>query len=106
MANERIFLVWIRTSIGIMAFGFVVERFSIFVKQVSYFLGKEVNMFGLGLPEIMVVLVIALLFFGHSKLPSLGKSLGEAIRGFKKGLESESPEEKNQLNKSVIKLWC
>ncbi|MEK7197689.1 MAG: DUF202 domain-containing protein, partial [Nitrospirota bacterium] len=39
MANERTFLAWIRTSIGIMAFGFVVERFSIFVKQVSYFLG-------------------------------------------------------------------
>ncbi|MCE5194402.1 MAG: twin-arginine translocase TatA/TatE family subunit [Nitrospiraceae bacterium] len=44
-------------------------------------------MFGLGMPEIIVVLVIALLVFGPSKLPSLGKSLGEAIRGFKKGME-------------------
>lgn len=42
MANERTFLAWIRTSIGIMAFGFVVERFAIFVRQVSYFLGKEI----------------------------------------------------------------
>ena len=40
-ANERTFLAWIRTSIGIMAFGFVVEKFGIFVKQVSYFLGKS-----------------------------------------------------------------
>ncbi|MEW6110281.1 MAG: DUF202 domain-containing protein [Nitrospirota bacterium] len=40
MANERTFLSWIRTSIGIMAFGFVVERFAIFIKQVSFFLGK------------------------------------------------------------------
>jgi len=40
MANERTFLAWIRTSIGIMAFGFVVEKFSLFIKQVSYFLGK------------------------------------------------------------------
>lgn len=61
-------------------------------------------MFGLGLPELMVILVIALILFGPGKLPSVGKSLGEAIRGFKKGLESESseekkPEEKNQLNK-------
>lgn len=47
-------------------------------------------MFGLGLPELMVVLVIALVVFGPSKLPSLGKSLGEAIRGFKKGLEDDS----------------
>jgi uncharacterized membrane protein YidH (DUF202 family) len=41
MANERTFLSWIRTSIGIMAFGFVVEKFGIFMKQVSYFIGKE-----------------------------------------------------------------
>ena len=41
MANERTFLAWIRTSIGIMAFGFVVERFSIFVKQVSYFWARR-----------------------------------------------------------------
>lgn len=42
MANERTFLAWIRTSIGIMAFGFVVEKFALFLKQLSYFLGKEV----------------------------------------------------------------
>lgn len=50
-------------------------------------------MFGLGLPELIVVLVIALVVFGPSKLPSLGKSLGEAIRGFKKGLEEEPSKE-------------
>jgi sec-independent protein translocase protein TatA len=54
-------------------------------------------MFGLGLPELMVVLVIALVVFGPSKLPSLGKSLGEAIRGFKKGLEDGSTEEKKKI---------
>ena len=54
-------------------------------------------MFGLGLPEMMVVLVIALVVFGPSKLPSLGKSLGEAIRGFKKGLEDDSAEEKKKI---------
>ncbi|MEK6681671.1 MAG: DUF202 domain-containing protein [Nitrospirota bacterium] len=42
MANERTFLAWIRTSVGIMAFGFVVEKFALFLKQLSYFLGKEV----------------------------------------------------------------
>jgi uncharacterized membrane protein YidH (DUF202 family) len=40
MANERTFLAWIRTSIGIMAFGFVVEKFALFVKQISFFLEK------------------------------------------------------------------
>jgi putative membrane protein len=41
MANERTFLAWIRTSISVMAFGFVVERFALFVKQLSSFLGRE-----------------------------------------------------------------
>jgi len=41
MANERTFLAWIRTSIAIMAFGFVVEKFSLFVKQMAFYLGKE-----------------------------------------------------------------
>jgi len=41
MANERTYLAWIRTSIAIMAFGFVVEKFSLFVKEVGYYVGKE-----------------------------------------------------------------
>jgi len=44
MANERTFLAWIRTSIGIMAFGFVVEKFGLFLRQVSLFLGKSPEM--------------------------------------------------------------
>ena len=35
MANERTFLAWIRTAIGIMAFGFVVEKFSLFLKYLA-----------------------------------------------------------------------
>ncbi|HAQ21409.1 MAG TPA: hypothetical protein DCR40_19595 [Prolixibacteraceae bacterium] len=41
MANERTFLAWIRTSIGIMAFGFVVEKFALFMKQMTIILGKS-----------------------------------------------------------------
>lgn len=41
MANERTFLAWIRTSIGIMAFGFVVEKFALLLKQFSYFVGRS-----------------------------------------------------------------
>lgn len=40
LANERTYLAWIRTNLGIMAFGFVVEKFSFFVQQVAIFLGK------------------------------------------------------------------
>src|SRR6478672_1316130 len=35
LANERTFLAWVRTSIGIMAFGFVIEKFSLFLKQMG-----------------------------------------------------------------------
>lgn len=49
----------------------------------------------LGVMEIGLILVVVLLMFGPSKLPSLGKSLGEAIKGFKKGLNDldEKPAE-------------
>ena len=42
LANERTLLAWIRTSIGIMAFGFVVVKFSLFIKQISLLLDKQV----------------------------------------------------------------
>ena len=41
LANERTLLAWVRTNIGIMAFGFVVVKFSLFVKQLALALGKE-----------------------------------------------------------------
>jgi sec-independent protein translocase protein TatA len=50
-------------------------------------------MFGsIGMPELMVILVIALIFFGPGKLPELGSMIGKAIRDFKKAVET--PEKK------------
>ncbi len=46
----------------------------------------------LGMTEILIILVIALLLFGPKKLPELGRSLGQSIREFKKGA-SEIREE-------------
>ena len=48
-------------------------------------------MFGLGIPEMAIILVIAVFLFGSSKLPQLGKGLGEAISGFKKALADDKP---------------
>jgi sec-independent protein translocase protein TatA len=49
-------------------------------------------MFGsLGAPELIVIFIVALVIFGPSKLPELGKSLGEAIRGFKKTMSDPDP---------------
>jgi sec-independent protein translocase protein TatA len=52
---------------------------------------------GLGFPELIVVLAIALVFFGPSKLPSLGQSLGEAIENFKKGIAEVDSENKTKI---------
>jgi len=40
----------------------------------------------IGLPELAIILVIVLLLFGASRLPKLGKSMGQGIKGFKEGL--------------------
>ena len=44
-------------------------------------------MFGLGTPELLVILAIAFLFFGGKKLPEIGAGLGKAIGAFKRGLD-------------------
>jgi TatA/E family protein of Tat protein translocase len=50
-------------------------------------------MFGLGMQELLIILAIALVVFGPSKLPQIGSGLGKAIRDFKKGVSSEDSED-------------
>lgn len=59
LANERTLLAWTRTSIGIMAFGFVVVKFSLFVKQLSLALGKEYMLPSRGYSAIAGVSLVA-----------------------------------------------
>ena len=49
---------------------------------------------GLGVQELLIVLVVAMFLFGGKKLPEIGQNLGKAIRGFKEGSEGE--EEKGE----------
>lgn len=60
LANERTFLAWIRTSIGIMAFGFVVVKFSLFVKQLTMLLGKQQVIQQKGYSSIMGIVLVAI----------------------------------------------
>ena len=49
-------------------------------------------MFGLGLPELLLILVIGLVFFGPGKLPDVGKAIGKSMREFKTVLNDVKPE--------------
>lgn len=57
-----------------------------------------------GATEIVLILVIVLVLFGPSRLPSLGRSVGEAIRGFKKGIDGDeidvTPAKQDKINSS------
>ena len=50
-------------------------------------------MFGLGVPELVLILIIGLVIFGPGKLPGVGKALGQSIREFKNANKDEKKDE-------------
>jgi sec-independent protein translocase protein TatA len=59
-------------------------------------------MFGLGVTELVIILVIVVVLFGSSRLPEIGRGLGEAITGFKKsvsGLTGNDDEREDKTEK-------
>ena len=62
------------------------------------------NIFGIGLPEMGLIMVVALLIFGPKKLPEIGRSLGKTVRSFQeasKEFENEFKREAEQLEQAV-----
>jgi len=62
------------------------------------------NVFGIGLPEMALIMVLALLVFGPKKLPEIGRSMGKAIKGFQdasREFEEEFKKEAEQIEKAV-----
>jgi putative membrane protein len=60
LANDRTFLAWVRTGIGIMAFGFVVVKFSLFVKQIALLLDKGNMIQSRSYSEIVGIVLVAM----------------------------------------------
>jgi sec-independent protein translocase protein TatA len=54
-------------------------------------------MFGLGVPELVLILIIGLVVFGPGKLPDIGKAVGKSIREFKSA-SSEEPKPMKVVN--------
>lgn len=62
------------------------------------------NIFGIGLPEMAVIMTVALLIFGPKKLPEIGRSMGKAVRSFQeasKEFENEFKREADHLEQAV-----
>jgi len=56
-------------------------------------------MYGIGLPELLVILIIALLIFGAARLPEIGRSLGKALGEFKKAMQGADDDKKSDNEK-------
>ncbi len=52
-------------------------------------------MFGIGMPELLVIMVIALIVFGPGKIPEMGSVVGKAIRNFKKAMDDHEQKDDN-----------
>ena len=57
---------------------------------------------GLGIPELVLIVVVVMLIFGPKNLPKLGKAVGETVKGVREGMESETKEEAKEPEAEVV----
>ncbi|MCD6153654.1 MAG: twin-arginine translocase TatA/TatE family subunit [Syntrophobacterales bacterium] len=58
-------------------------------------------MFGIGMPELLIILVIILIIFGAGKLPEIGGAIGKGIKNFKKSFRDQDEVENSRDSKKI-----
>jgi sec-independent protein translocase protein TatA len=58
-------------------------------------------MFGIGMPELIVILVIVLIIFGAGKLPEIGGAIGKGIKNFKKSVRDQDEVDVTSNSKKI-----
>lgn len=89
-ANERTYLAWIRTAIAIMAFGFLIEKFDLFISYLGKSIGNQDNYksslsveivgMGLFLVGVFIVITATVRFFAYKKNIELEKSIPYSVK--------------------------
>ena len=89
-ANERTYLAWIRTSVAIMAFGFLIEKFDLFVSYIGKAIGDKVHFqpslsaeiagLGLFLVGVLIIITATVRFFTYKKYIESNESIPYSVK--------------------------
>lgn len=80
LANERTFQAWVRTSLSLMGFGFIIEQFSLFLRANQSFLGEtqalKAGKFSWIIGEVLIMMAIALMITAYIRFRRIARQLG------------------------------
>ncbi len=57
---------------------------------------------GLGIPELVLIIIVVMLIFGPKNLPKLGKAVGETVKSVREGMDSETKEESKEPEAEIV----